>query len=184
MSLLTDVENWIIDTFFGGTIHPMNPEPPQSVPQAQPVPVTPVANPDALLPWTSIENNRHNVRAIADLQGLTEQQKNNMSQTIHCESGYRTDICNINLTNKTTRQCSYGNLQTTYTQIQDEGLKVSSTDYGLCQWNDYFHGKEITPDESINNPQKAVELMCSYVKSGQLREWVCWSKGLAENYSS
>jgi hypothetical protein len=154
---------------------------PTSVPGAPIPPVVP--NPDALLPWTSIENNRHNVRAIADLQGLTEQQKNNMSQTIHCESGYRTDICNINLTDKTTRQCSYSDLQATYIKIQAEGLEVSSTDFGICQWNDWFHGKEITPDESINNPQMAVELMCSYVKSGQLREWVCWNKGLAERYT-
>lgn len=124
---------------------------------------TPVPDPDALLPWTSPENNRHNVRAIADLEGLTIPQKNLMSQVIHCESGYLTTIRHPNL--------------------NDEG-KVMSTDFGICQWNDYYHGSEITPEEAIDNPEMAVRLMCEYVKSGRIKQWVCYSSNLYKNYSA
>lgn len=119
------------------------------------------ANVNKLL-WDTPENARHSVRVICDEEGLTVEQKNLMSQVVHCESGYKTDITHPNLL---------------------DGKQVSC-DYGICQWNDYYHGKEITPDEAIHNPEKAVRLMCQYVKEGKINQWVCYSSGLYEKYSA
>jgi hypothetical protein len=59
----------------------------------------------------------------------------------------------------------------------DKTGKVFSTDYGICQWNDVYHGKEITPEEALHDPEKAVRLMCQYVKQGLIKQWVCYSTG-------
>ena len=32
--------------------------------------------------------------------------------------------------------------------------QLMSTDWGICQWNDYYHGKEITPDEPAIIPRR------------------------------
>lgn len=127
------------------------PETPLNVPQSVVPP-----NPDALLPWTTTANCRHNVRALADLEGLTVEHKNLMSQVIHCESGY-----NIHAKH-------------------DNGTSV---DHGICQWNSYFHASEITPDEAENNPEKAVRLMCKYVKQGLIKQWVCYSRGYYKSFT-
>ncbi len=114
-------------------------------------------NPDTLVAWDTPANCRHNVRVLADLEGLTVFQKNMMSQVIHCESGY-----NIHARH-------------------DNGTSV---DHGICQWNSFFHKDEITPDEAENNPEKAIRLMCSYVKAGRISQWVCFSKGMYKKYSA
>lgn len=124
--------------------------------------IVPIPNPDALLPWTTPDNCRHNVRALADLEGLSEDQKNLMSQVIHCESNYNPACVHKNIVN---------------------GV-VASTDNGICQWNDYYHGSEITPDQALNNPEMAVRLMCTYMKQGLIKEWVCFSKAMYLQYSS
>jgi hypothetical protein len=118
-------------------------------------------NPDALLPWTTPENCRHNVRALADLEGLTQAEKNVMSMVIHCESGYFIHAKHPNLFNR----------------------KQMSCDYGICQWNDKYHGGEITPDEAMNDPEKAVRLMCQYMKKGLIKQWVCYSSGMYKRYT-
>ncbi len=114
-------------------------------------------NPDALLPWTTPENCRHNCRAIADLEGLTVSQKNTMSQVIHCESGY---------------------------SIHAKHDNKTSVDHGICQWNSFFHASEITPYQAENDPEKAVRLMCQYVKAGKINQWVCYSRGYYKNYTA
>lgn len=119
-------------------------------------------NIDTLTTWDTPENCRHNVRVLADLEGLTVGQKNLMSQVIHCESGYNTKATHPNLVNG----------------------KVTSEDFGICQWNNKYHGSEITPDEAMNDPEKAVRLMCKYVKEGLIKQWVCFSSGLYEKYPS
>ncbi len=136
------------------------PQTPKIEPQA-PLPVTP--DPMPKYDWSTPEAARHSCRVIADEEGLTVYQKNLMSQVIHCESGYKTQITHAN---------------------KDKTGKVWSIDYGICMWNDYFHAKEITPDEAIHNPEKAVRLMCQYVKAGRISQWSCFSIGLYKNYSA
>lgn len=138
------------------------PKPP-TVPQDAPKPIEPVPVP--LTPkyaWTTPSEARHSVRLICDEEGLTVQQKNDLSKTVHCESGYHTQAVHPNLYNG----------------------KLASTDRGIAQWNDHYHGGEITNDEAFNDPEKAIRLMCKYVKRGQLKLWVCYSSGLYKQYSA
>lgn len=158
---------------------PVAPQPPkiditatQTVP---PIQVTPPVDPDALLPWTTTENCRHNCRALADLEGLTVNQKNLMSSVIHCESDYDPTIVMYNTVKGSVRKEKY--------DIAVYG-KILSTDTGICQWNDFYHGKEISPDDALNNPEKAVRLMCQYVKRGQIGQWVCYQRGLYQAYAA
>lgn len=132
-------------------------------PTPPPAPVEPppaIAN-GALL-WDTPENVRHSIRVICDQEGLTVEQKNILTATLQCESGF--------------------NPKTVHPNIDPKSGKVFSTDYGVCQWNDYYHGKEISPEEAVSNPEKAVRLMCSYVKKGQIKQWVCYSAGLYKKY--
>ncbi len=110
--------------------------------------------------WSTPQLARHSVRVIADEEGLTVEQKNTMCATIGGESGWDVDAVNKNYVNG----------------------KVTSVDYGLCQWNNYYHGKEITPGEAIGNPEKAVRLMCAYWKRGQRNLWVAYSSGRYKLY--
>ena len=74
-----------------------------------------------------------------------------------------------------------------YAQTSDQWIyndTLVSTDRGIAQWNDKYHGSEITNDEAFHDPEKAVRLMCQYVKRGQLKQWVCFSSGLYKQYSA
>lgn len=115
--------------------------------------------------WSTPAEARHSVRLIADEEGLTWAQKQLLCQIINCESGF-----NIHAINK---------------NMAKDGITVLSTDRGICQWNDYWHWTrtgEISPDEALHLPAKAVRLMCKYVKQGLMNQWVCFSKGLYEHY--
>ncbi len=116
--------------------------------------------------WSTPEEARHSLRVICDEEGLTIAQKNLMSQVVHCESGYLTNATHPNL---------------------DAKGQLASTDFGICQWNDWWHWikkREISPTEAMHNPEKAVRLMCQYVKAGQIKQWVCYSSGLYKKYSA
>ncbi len=120
-------------------------------------PPTPTPTPEPPKYWwdTPLEA-RHSVRVICDEEGLDLEQKNTMCATIGGESGWKTDVVHPNYV------------------IKNGIKKLSSTDYGICQWNDYYHGKEITPDEALHNPEKAVRLMCQYWKRGQRNLWIAY----------
>lgn len=111
--------------------------------------------------WADPEIARHNLRVICDQEGLTVAQKNLTSQVVHCESGYHVHATHPNLY---------------------KGKQVSC-DFGICQWNDHYHGTEISPDEAMNNPEKAIRLMCQYVKAGKITQWVCYSSKLYLQYT-
>lgn len=121
---------------------------------------------DILYPdWTDKAHARHNVRAICDLEGLTQEQKNTLTATLAVESGFDIHAVNRN-----------------YLFHHDGTKYIASTDWGICQWNDYFHGTEISPNEAMGNPEKAVRLMCKYWKQGQQNQWVAFSTGLYKHY--
>lgn len=106
--------------------------------------------------WDTPANIKHSVRLICDEEGLTLEQKNTLYATINGESGFKLTARNDNKNKK--------------------GV-VTSTDWGLCQWNSRYHGSEITPDEAVHNPEKAVRLMCAYWKRGQRSLWCAYANG-------
>lgn len=151
------------DTFGPVTI-PLERQPEVYVPPVapgNPVPIiTPPMNPDDLLPWNTTgslsHENWHNVRALCDLEGLSVEQKNTLTACVWVESEFNT---HARLDNK------------------DKVGRVWSTDLGICQWNTYFHGKEITPDQSVNDPEFAIRLMCKYWLAGRESQWVSFTSG-------
>lgn len=114
--------------------------------------------------WNTKENTRRSVRTICDEEGLTVEQKNTLTATIQCESGFNTKAVNQN---------------------KKDG-KVMSTDFGICQINSYYHigvGKSFpTSDFVINNPEACVRWMCKMWKAGKADLWVCHSKKMYLKY--
>lgn len=121
-------------------------------------------NPDLLLPWEfgvlGSTNNIHNVRALCDLCGLTWDDKESLTACVKIESDFDTAATHKNYV------------------ISAEGIKVlASTDNGICQWNDVYHGSEITPEQALNDPEMAIRLMCKYFAAGKQNQWVSYSSG-------
>ncbi len=128
------------------------PQVPNPVIVATPVPTTYL--------WDKPADARHSVRLICDEEGLTVEQKNTMCATIGAESGWIPTAVHKNIVNG----------------------KITSVDYGICQWNNYYHGKEISPAEAVNNPEKAVRLMCAYWKQGKRSMWMGYTSGNYKRY--
>lgn len=129
-------------------------------------PAPPQSNPDALLPWDNVpgsEANRHNVRAICDLEGLTYTQKEVLAACVKVESDFETQIVHPNFA------------------FNSEGMKyLASTDYGICQINDFWHigpTKEFPSSEFVlANPEACVQFMARYYKAhGHLNAWVSYT---------
>lgn len=125
---------------------------------------TPISNPDALLPWDMTGSlshaNWHNVRALCDLEGLSHELKEELCATVWAESEFNAHAVRHN-----------------YALHADGTRYVASTDNGICQWNDYYHGREISPTDAQNDPEKAVRLMCQYFFSGRQKQWVAFLNG-------
>jgi len=125
----------------------------------------PVVEEPPKLKWKFPSDARHSVRVLCDELGLTVAEKNLICQVIQCESGFRTDAKNEN---------------------KDKNGKILSTDWGICQMNDYWYiGKNrpiATIREAIENPEKCVRIMIKRYKEGGLRDWVCYLKGMYKNY--
>jgi hypothetical protein len=139
------------------------PEPPPATipPPAPPTPPPPLTTPPtSKYDWAGPTAVRHSVRVICDEEGLTVEQKNTMCATIGGESEYNPNAINYNRING----------------------KLYSTDYGLCQWNDVYHGSEISPQDALHDPEKAVRLMCAYWKRGQRTLWIAYKNGSYKNY--
>lgn len=123
-------------------------------------------NPDLLFAWDTPENCRHNVRAIADLEGLTLDEKNDFSSTVHCESNYNPKCIHPNIING----------------------HISSTDFGILQINDYWHigpGKDFpSSDFVLNNPEACVRWGAKQWKAGNGKMWVCKLKNMNLHYSA
>lgn len=128
-------------------------------PQGNPIP----NNPDILVPWINAkgsENNRHNVRVLCDIAGLTLHQKNIITACIEQESDFSPTV--------------EGSQNTDGTH-----------DWGICQFNDgQIHGTPLwigpnaafsSTDEVKSNPKKCVDLMISTAKAGHLNWWMSYS---------
>jgi len=122
-------------------------------------------NPDTLLPdWSIPAAAHHNVRVLCDLEGLTYQQKEVLTACVMVESGFKIDAMHQNYV------------------IENGERVLGSTDYGICQWNDKFHGAEITPDQALHNPEMAVRLMCKYWLAGKMNQWCSYASGAYKQY--
>lgn len=122
-------------------------------------------NPDTFLPdWSIIPAAHHNVRVVADLQGLTYDQKEILAACIMQESGF-----NINAINHNTN---------------------GSTDWGICQYNDDPRNGWIGPNGRfsdvkyvLTHPQECVEVMAQRLKTtGNLNPWVSYKSGAYLKY--
>ncbi len=131
---------------------------PEELPMNQPAEAPLPAPPKYL--WDTPADARHSVRVICDEESLTLEQKNTMTATIGGESGWIIAATHKNIVN---------------------GV-VASVDNGICQWNSIYHGKEITPDEALHDPEKAVRLMCAYWKRGQRNLWDAYLNGSYKRY--
>lgn len=131
---------------------------PHPVPEPEPIPEPPKYD------WSTPQKARHSVRVICDEEGLTLEQKNTLCATIGCESGWK---------------------NTAKLENKKDG-KTWSTDWGICQINDYWHigkGKTFPSVEYVlENPDKVVRWMCKMWKQQQRNLWVCYSKGLYKQY--
>ncbi len=125
----------------------------------------PPQNVDVLGPWDTKENCRKNVRVVCDLMGMTEQQKDDISKTVHCESDYNPNCVHPNYVNG----------------------QISSTDYGIAQVNSYWHigpAKDFPSAEYvIANPEECIRWMCKNWTTGA-NMWVCHLRGMYEHYSA
>lgn len=140
------------------------PELPPNLPVQPPLPAQPEILPveaKEALKWGTIAEIRHSVRLICDDEGLSFQMKDDLCATIQAESEFKLTAVRDNL---------------------DKFGKVWSKDWGLCQWNDYWHGKEISPADAVHDPEKAVRLMCAYFKRGQADQWVAHKTGVYRKY--
>lgn len=91
------------------------------------------------------------VRKTCKRKGLSKRETELICAVIKCESGFDPKAINRN--------------------------RNGTTDYGICQFNDYYYKDVIHPSVAFNNPQKAVEVMISQYKKGRLRDWVCFKYG-------
>lgn len=133
-------------------------------PVTAPVPVenAPVEQPKLL--WNNKQNVRHSIRVICDELGMTFEQKDTMCATIQGESGFLLTAKNENKRN---------------------GITVS-TDWGLCQINDYYHigaGKSFPSVEYVlNNPEAVVRWMGKQWLAGNRNWWIAYKNGSYKKY--
>ena len=175
MKWLLDFIREIIDSFDVEqpveTPTTMPPAPPTS-PQEPSLPITAPSMPTntyltEILPWNSQKNNYHNVGVVADRIGLTSNQKLVLRGCVYQESRFWNILPDGNPVKN---------------ENKDSTGKVWSTDFGLCQVNDYYQcgaGKTFPSVQYVlNNPEKVVEWMARILKStGQLKPWSSFTSG-------
>lgn len=94
-----------------------------------------------LLRWKERIEMEIMIRVAARQEGLTRAWEEVLLAVIKCESNLNPKAINKN--------------------------RDGTTDYGLCQYNDYWYKDVITPEEALNNPEKAVRIMCRQFKKGR-----------------
>lgn len=135
--------------------------PPIVAPIATPAPIPAAVDPDSIVyPWDTPAHMFHNTRVLADLAGLSVDDKNVLSACIYQESQFNNGAINHN---------------------RDSAGKILSTDWGLCQINDYYHigeGKDFpTVQYVLENPDKVVAWMIAQQQHGGLKQWVSYTSG-------
>lgn len=134
------------------------------------VPIVPAKQTDIQLQeaknqWQGFDNSKKSVRIICDEQSLSLSDKDLICAVIQQESNFQNSaVCH----NK------------------DKAGNITSSDWGLCQINDYYHigkGKDFpSVDYVVNNPDQAVLFMIKMFKAGKLGLWVAYSSGAYKKY--
>lgn len=96
------------------------------------------------------------IRKIAKEEGVDEEV---LLAVIKCESGLDTRAINKN--------------------------PNGTTDYGLCQFNDYWYWEKekiINPITALNNPEMAVRIMAKMFKAGRAKDWICYKNAIYLKY--
>lgn len=125
-------------------------------------------NPDCITyPWDTPQHIYHNVRVLCDNAGLTVDEKNTICACIYQESRFNPEAINHN---------------------KNAAGTILSTDYGICQINDFYHigsGKEFPSATFVlNNPGADVKWMISMYQHGLLKQWVSYSSGAYKQWLS
>ena len=114
------------------------------------------------LKWDIPKDACHSFRTICDKIGLSVNEKNMLAKVLNCESGF--DI-------KAVRKNKNG-----------------TTDYSICQFNDYWwigEGKPFSsPQDVFDNPEKQVRILIEEYKKGNLKWWICYKNGRYQNFAS
>jgi len=115
--------------------------------------------------WDTQEDSKTTVRQICASEGLDASDTEIIMACIMQESEFNTQAVNHNR--------------------NDLGV-IESSDYGICQINDFYHigeGKDFPSVEYVlQNPDKCVEYMISAFKAGHLNWWVSYSSGEYKKY--
>lgn len=159
---------------FEALVEALRPKAPPGVPAPAvvPAPAPIMAPPAVVVPpapkylWDTQANTRHSVRVICDEEGLSLNDKDIITACIQQESQFlNSAVCKNR--DKTTGQ-------------------VWSTDWGICQINDFYHigPKKDFPSVQyvLENPDAAVHYMIKMKKAGHLSMWVSFSSGAYLRY--
>ena len=60
--------------------------------------------------------------------------------------------------------------------------KDGTTDYGICQFNDYWYKDKITPYDAINDPELALNIMAQMWEKGRQKDWIAYRSGAYKKY--
>lgn len=163
---------WLIN-LFEALLRALTLKAPAIVPPAPPIvlPEPPKPVEQAPMPTYNFDTPKqayHSVRIICDEIGLTLDQKNILCACVYQESQFHNYVAPGVPTKNENKDLKTG--------------QVWSTDYGICQVNDYWHigkGKDFpTLDYVMHNPDKIVRWMASIMKhTGKLQPWSSYSTG-------
>lgn len=116
--------------------------------------------------WTTQQGAIKAVRTICDEMGLTKDEKDIICACIWQESNF------------------YNYLPSgkpTTNQNKNKAGKVTSTDWGICQVNDYWNigpkKKWASVKQVLDNPEKVVRWMITCYKQGNLKLWSSYKFG-------
>lgn len=125
------------------------------------VPVPQIVIPDQHLPEKApeVETPQQMVLRVCKEENMGEILTDQIYRTVQCESNFYSHAKREN---------------------KGENGKVLSTDWGICQYNDYYYIGPEKPipsiDVALNDPEFCVRVMCRMFKQGRARDWICWRR--------
>lgn len=137
-------------------------------PIAQPQPVEPQTEATTALLWDTPQNVRHAVRVMCDNAGLTFTHQ------------YDSNVTDKNILCACVEQESGFNTKAVHQNLSDTKV-VLSTDYGVCQINDFWHigqGKDFpSVGYVLDNPEACISWMIQMFKDGKASQWSSFVSG-------
>lgn len=167
MNFIENLVKWLTKTFNWESMASLDNDPiiplvvtPHTMPSTpQNTPATPS------LDWSTPKGAYHATRVTCDNLELTVDEKNLICACIFQESRFYHAATNQN---------------------KNAAGEVTSTDWGLCQVNDWFHigpGKDFPSVVYVmDNPDKVIEWMIGMYKHGLLKQWVSFSSGVYKQW--